>query len=215
MIKMASIYDVYPNELINKAAEKLKEIKEIEPPEWAIFVKTGAHKERPPVELDWWYYRAAAILRSVYRMGPIGVNKLRTKYGGKKRRGHKPSRFKKGSGNIIRKCLQQLEKAGLIKNVEKGVHKGRILTPKGKSFLDKLAGEIAKTKPKPEKIEIPKKAPKKEKKEKPVKEEVKKEVPKEVKKAPKEEAKKAPVKEEVKKEAPKEEAKKAEEKNEN
>jgi ribosomal protein S19E (S16A) len=34
--------------------------------------------------------------------------------------------------------LQQLEKDGLIKYDEKGVHKGRIITPKGKSFLDKM-----------------------------------------------------------------------------
>ena len=146
---MPTIYDVYPNELIEKAAKQLKEMPEIQPPEWATFVKTGVHKERVPADKDWWYARAAAVLRSVYRLGPIGVNKLKTKYGGKQRRGHKPSRFKKGSGNIIRKCLQQLEKAGLIKNIEKGQHKGRKITPKGISFLDKIAGEIAKSKPKP------------------------------------------------------------------
>ena len=131
-----------------KTAEKLKGFEEIKAPEWSLFVKTGPHKERPPMDNDWWFFRAAAILRSVYRLGPIGVNKLRTKYGGKKRRGHQPPTFKKGSGNIIRKCLQQLEKAGLIKNIEKGQHKGRVLTPKGISLLDKTAGEILKTKPK-------------------------------------------------------------------
>ena len=181
---MPTVYDVYPNELIEKTAEQLKKIPEIKAPEWAIFVKTGIHKERPPADSDWWYFRAAAILRTVYRMGPIGVNKLRTKYGGKQRRGHKPSIFQKGSGNIIRKCLQQLEKAGLVKNIEKEKRKGRIITAKGKSFLDKLAGEIAKTKPKPEsakKTEIPKK--KKTAKKKEAKQEPKKAVEQEPKKA--------------------------------
>ena len=98
--------------------------------------------------------RAAAVLRSVYMLGPIGVSKLRTKYGGKKRRGHKMSHFRKGSGNVIRKLLQQLEKAGLIKFVEKGVHKGRIITPKGMSILDKTAISISKSKPKPKRAEI-------------------------------------------------------------
>ena len=146
---MASVYDIYPNELIELAAERLKSVAEIKAPEWAVFAKTGVQKERPPMKTDWWFTRAAAILRSIYVMGPIGVNKLRTKYGGKQRRGHNMPHFKKGSGSVIRKCIQQLEKAGLVKNIEKGKHKGRIITPKGRSFLDKIAGEIAKTKPKP------------------------------------------------------------------
>jgi len=49
----------------------------------------------------------------------------------------KPEKFYKGSGNIIRKILQQLEKAELIKQNEQG-RKGRIVTNKGRSFLDKL-----------------------------------------------------------------------------
>ena len=139
---MPTMYDVDSQELINKAAEELKKIPEIKPPEWAPFVKTGMHKERPPVKNDWWYMRTASVLRTVYRLGPVGVSKLRAKYGGKKNRGHKKEHFFKGSGNILRKSLQQLEKAGFVKFAEKGVHKGRIVTPKGKSFLDRIAVQI-------------------------------------------------------------------------
>jgi len=32
-----------------------------------------------------------------------------------------------------------MEKAGLVKAQEKGVHKGKIITPKGKSLMDKAA----------------------------------------------------------------------------
>ncbi len=146
---MATVFDVDPNQLIEKAAEELKKIPEIQPPEWAKFVKTGAHKERPPMQKDWWYIRTAAILRKLYIYNkPIGVSKLRKKYGGRKNRGHKPERFYPGSGNIIRKVLQQLEKAGFAQQVAKGTHKGRIITPKGKSFLDKLADLIASQKEK-------------------------------------------------------------------
>ena len=132
---MTGIYDQEPNKLISKTAEKLKKIEQIKPPEWVAWVKTGVHKERPPIQKDWWYIRAAAILRSVYKLGPIGVSKLRTKYGGKKNRGMKPEEFRKGSGNIIRKILQQLESAGLIEKGKKGVHKGRIITPRGTKLL--------------------------------------------------------------------------------
>jgi|SRR3989344_935204 len=148
---MATIYDVDASELIKKASHKLKSIEDIKAPSWALFVKTGTSKERPPMDKDWWYMRVASILRKVCVLGPIGVSKLRKKYGGKKNRGHKPEHFYKGSGNIIRKALQQLEKAGLIIQAEKGVHKGKIVTPKGKKFLDTIANEIST--PKKEKVE--------------------------------------------------------------
>ena len=149
---MTTMYDIDSQELILKAAEELKKIPEIKPPVWAPFVKTGMHKERPPMNHDWWYIRTASVLRIIYRLGPIGVSKLRTKYGGKKNRGTKTEHFYKGSGNILRKSLQQLEKAGLVKFAEKGIHKGRIITPKGSSFLDKIATESNKTFSQSEKV---------------------------------------------------------------
>lgn len=141
------IYDVEPNELIEKTAEELKKIEDIKPPLWALFVKTGRNRERPPINQDWWYIRAAAILRSVYKLGPVGVEKLRVKYGGKKGRGHRTEHFYKSSGNILRKILQQLEKSGFVKKAEKGVHKGRIIAPKGISLLEKVASLILKSRP--------------------------------------------------------------------
>ena len=139
---MPTMYDADPSELIEKAAEELKKDANIKPPQWAPFIKTGMSKERPPARSDWWHMRAASVLRTVYRLGPIGVSKLRTKYGGKKNRGHKMERTYKGSGNLLSKILQQLEKGGYIKKAEKGVHKGRVITAKGQSFLDKIATHI-------------------------------------------------------------------------
>ncbi len=141
---MTNILKASPYDLISKAADELKNQKLVQPLPWSTFVKTGAHRERLPDNPEWWYVRAAAILRSVARLGPIGTQKLRTKYGGKKMRGYQPAEFAKGSGSIIRKILQQLESANLIAQASKGVHKGRILTAKGTSFLDKIAINIAK-----------------------------------------------------------------------
>ncbi len=137
---MATVYDVPPDMLIQRVAERLKEIDEIKPPEWAIFVKTGVHKERSPEQEDWWYLRTAAILRKVYINQPVGLERLRTAYGGRKRRGSEPPKFRKGSGSVIRKALQQLEKAELVKKTDKG----RVVTPKGKALLDRIAAEIKK-----------------------------------------------------------------------
>ena len=138
-----SIYDVPQNELIEKVADELKKKSEIKPPVWAPFVKTGVHKERVPAHGDWWYLRAAAVLRSVYKVGPVGVSKLRTKYGGKKSRGVKTEHFYKGSGNILRKALQQLETAGLVTKAS-AEKKGRVVTPKGHALLHRVAIGIAK-----------------------------------------------------------------------
>ena len=66
--------------------------KEFEMPEWAAFVKTSTSKLRPPAE-EWWHLRAASILRQIYLKGLLGVEKLRTKYGSKKDRGAKKSKF--------------------------------------------------------------------------------------------------------------------------
>ena len=135
---MASIYDQNQAELINKASIGLKKTKQVKMPEWALYAKTGAGKERTPDDREWWYIRAASILRKVYIKGPIGVSKLRTNYGCKKNRGVKPEKFYKASGKVIRTILQQLEAEGLIRQVEKGVHKGKVVTPQGRSFLDNL-----------------------------------------------------------------------------
>jgi len=137
-----SIYDVETNKLLEKAAEALKSVEAVKMPSWALFVKTGPGKERVPENNDWWYMRSASMLRKISLKGPIGVSKLRSVYSTKKNRGHKPERVCRASGKITRTILQQLEKAGFVKFAEKNVHKGRIITPKGTSFLDKLCKEV-------------------------------------------------------------------------
>ena len=134
---MAIIYDINPNELIEKAALELKKV--INAPEFSKYVKTGAGRERPPADKEWYYKRVAAVLRSIYIYGPLGVNRLKVKYGNRRNIGMNQERVFNASGKIIRTILQQLEKAELIKQVQKKSYKGRIITGKGKSFLDKLS----------------------------------------------------------------------------
>jgi small subunit ribosomal protein S19e len=142
---MTTVYDVPADHIIRRVAEELKKRKEIVPPAWAAFAKTGVHKEMPPEDPDWWFTRAAAVLRRVYVDGPLGVERMRSFYGGKKNRGSRPNAFRKGSGSILRKSLQQLEAAGLI------IHDktGRKVSPAGMSFLDNLSQEVKVTPPAP------------------------------------------------------------------
>jgi small subunit ribosomal protein S19e len=134
---MVSARDADIKALIDGAAGALKN--EMEMPEWALFVKTGAHKQRAPEQGDWWFVRSASVLRQIYLNGPIGVEKLRSYYGGRRRRGHKPPHFRKGSGKIVMTILMELEKAGYVQKQGKS---GRVITPKGQKFLDSVAKQM-------------------------------------------------------------------------
>lgn len=137
---MPTAREVPAQKLIALTAEQLKKVDEIRPHPAAGFVKSGVCAERPPEQPDFWYLRSAAILRKIYLTGPVGVQRLRTAYGGKRRRGHKPARHKKAGGKFIRLMLQQLEKAGLVTKTEKPA--GRAITPKGQKLLDRLASKV-------------------------------------------------------------------------
>ena len=136
---MAKVYDVPADELILKLTEILK-TEEIPAPNWTVFVKTGAHADKPPQKSDWWYTRCASILRKIYLHGPLSVNDLRTIYGTGKRNMYYGARHHKdASGAIIRNAIHGLEKLGYLEKVEK---KGSVVTRQGMQKLDKLSTEI-------------------------------------------------------------------------
>jgi small subunit ribosomal protein S19e len=150
---MTTVYDIPADQLIRKLAEELKKRPEIKPPAWAAFVKTGVHKEMPPEDPEWWFVRAAAVFRRVYVDGPVGVQRMRSFYGGAKNRGSRPNALRRGSGSVLRKALQQLEAAGFV------IHDktGRKVSPAGRSFLDDIAYAMKITaEPKPEARPAPK-----------------------------------------------------------
>lgn len=138
---MTTVYDVPAKDLIDEVAKKLQKDKSIVQPEESGYLKTGVSKENPPVNKDWWYARCASILRKLYIHNNIGIEHLRAEYGGKRDRGSKPNKARSGSGSIVRRSLQQLEKAGYVTKI-KG--KGRVLTPKGISFLDSASHDVKK-----------------------------------------------------------------------
>jgi len=135
---MANVRIVEPGKYNKLLAEALKKIPEFKKPEWVDFVKTGTNKQRPSSDEDFWHKRAASILRQIYVKGTVGVQRLRTRYGGRKNRGMRPAEFVKGGGKIIRVVLQQSDLVGFTEKV-KGKHSGRQLTKKGKDFLESLA----------------------------------------------------------------------------
>ena len=135
------VYELSPQEYNLKLADALKQLPEMEAPEWSALVKSGSSKERPIDDPDFWYKRAASILKQIYRRNTVGVSRLRTKYGSKKNRGFQPEKFKRAGGKIIRTILQQADAAEfteIVKIKAKEVKNGRQLTPKGKKFLEEI-----------------------------------------------------------------------------
>lgn len=144
---MTTFYDV-PAEALNEAvAERI----DIEAPDWAEFTKTGVSRELPPEQEDFWAVRAASILRTVAEDGPVGVERLRTKYGdakqGSNRYTVRPNRKVEGSGKVVRTILQQLEDAGLVDHAE---GEGRRISGEGRALLDETASDLIEELDRPE-----------------------------------------------------------------
>ena len=142
---MTTFYDIPAEILVPALADRLESNDKISRPEWADFVKTGVHRERPPSQDNWWHLRSAAILRKVGRLGPIGVIHLSQEFGGPKDRGSSPNRAASGSKHIVRSSLQQMEDAGLVAmrlNAAGTVKLGRVLTPEGQKLLDEVAHSV-------------------------------------------------------------------------
>ncbi len=135
---MVSINEVNAQQLIKVVAKKLQE-QSLPKPSYVGLVKSGAGRERVPSQDDFWYVRSAAILRQLYLNGPIGISRLRTYFGNRRRhlRIFKHHHYKAG-GSLITDALNALEKLGYVAKTKKG----RALTPKGRSFLDKAAKEL-------------------------------------------------------------------------
>ncbi|MFC5972232.1 30S ribosomal protein S19e [Halomarina salina] len=144
---MTTFYDVPADDLIEAVAEEL----DLEEPEWAAYSKTGVSRELPPEQEDFWNVRAASILRTIAKDQPVGVERLRSRYGGSKqgstRYRVRPDQKTGSSGKIIRTMLQQLEEAGYVQIAE---GEGRRISGEGRALLDNTASEVLEDLDRPE-----------------------------------------------------------------
>jgi len=139
---MVTLYDVPAEEFVDELAARLEE--HIDEPDWAAFVKSGADREFPPEQAEFWYRRAASVLRTVAMDGPVGVERLTTRYGGPTEGSNRyrvaPIHRADGSGKLIRTILQQLEDADLLEQTQH--QDGRVVSSVGRSLLDETAGDV-------------------------------------------------------------------------
>ena len=140
---MTTVYDVPAEELIEALIDVLSEEDAVEQPEWIAYTKSGADRELPPEQEQFWTRRTASLLRKVAVDGPVGVGALQTEYGGSKQGSNRyqvrPKHSADGSGNVIRTALQQLEEAGYVETAE---GEGRKITPDGQALLDDTAEDV-------------------------------------------------------------------------
>jgi len=122
-----------------KVLSKFLQKMNVKQPDYVSLVKTGKYKELPPCDPNWFLTRVASVARHIYFRNPVGVGALTKIYGGRERRGVKPSHFCTGSGSVARRALQTLE---ALKFVEKSADGGRILTSQGRRHLDRIAAQI-------------------------------------------------------------------------
>lgn len=139
MLKVNSVRDVPADAFIKAYAKHLKRVGKLQVPEWTTISKTASFKETQPEDPDWYYVRAAAILRKVYLQGTVGIGALSRHFSAGQKRGVRPTRHAKPSGHVLRSILQQLEQLDLLKKNPRG---GRSVTPAGQKDADRVAVQI-------------------------------------------------------------------------
>lgn len=143
--KVSTVKDVSAQAFITEYAQYLKKTDKLEIPPWADLVKTGKNRILAPYDNDWLYVRTAALARKIYLRPGLGVGAFKKLYGGSKDNGTRPDHFATASGKVIRYCLKQLEKLGLVESFEKGSSeekKGRFITKMGQIELNSIARQI-------------------------------------------------------------------------
>ena len=144
-----TVFDVPTYKFINELAAFFKEKNIIKLPKYAPLVKTSRANDCEPINPDYFYYKAAAIVRKLYatKSKNVGVGSLRVMFSKKERRGSQPPKTFRAGGKIIREIVIQLKNADYIKNYggkDEETDSGLFLTQKGRSELDKIASGLMK-----------------------------------------------------------------------
>ena len=137
---MITVRDVPAAKFIAEFVKTLKLNENFVVPAWSDIAKTGVHKELAPYDPDWYYIRAAAVIRKIYLRKGTGVGALRKRFGGCFRRGTRPEVHQDASGKIIRSILINLDNLKYTEATGKG---GRQVSRVGQGACDLIAREIA------------------------------------------------------------------------
>ena len=137
--KGATIKDVKTFRWIKVMANHLKQEGKLFVPNCAEFIKTSHGRERAPQNPDWYYMRAAAVLRRIYIRPGVGLGGLAKKFANKKNRGSQPEITTKAAKGPLHWACKSLEG---LKLVGKGKESGRVLTSAGRKRCDTIASNV-------------------------------------------------------------------------
>lgn len=135
---MESAYRVQAAPLLSAIVDTLKANYEITMPKNHDLIKTGSGRVHAPENADWFYHRVAAILRQVMCKGRVSLKGLAYRFGNRKNRGVRPSKFARSSLFVNESAIKELEKIGFIKFQPEG----SILTPAAREVLGELIEKI-------------------------------------------------------------------------
>jgi len=141
----ATVKDVPAQQFVSELAAHFKKSQKLELPEWHDLIKTGAYKQLCPQDPDWYYIRAAAVVRKIYLRGGIGIGAFSKIYGGSVNNGSAPAHHAKAARGLHRHILQQLQNISLVN--KKKEKKGRYITKEGQRELDTIAAQIVAKRP--------------------------------------------------------------------
>ncbi|MES1911179.1 MAG: hypothetical protein MHM6MM_003658 [Cercozoa sp. M6MM] len=127
---------------VEALAKHLKSTAKITPPAYVDLIKTGTHREMPPIDPDWFYTRAAAIARRIYVRKDAGVGTLAKVFGDVKRNGVRRNHHRDAARGLIRNILKQLETADIVCKTRSGV---RRVSKNGQRELDTIAAQVPST----------------------------------------------------------------------
>jgi len=136
MSAACTVKDVSAHDFVRAYAVHLKRTGKMELPSYVDLIKTGPHKEMPPLDPDWYYIRAAAVARHVYVRQGVGVGAFRRIFGSPKNNGVGRHHKTKAAGGHIRLILRQLEAMRIVEKCSGG---GRRITSNGQRDLDRIA----------------------------------------------------------------------------
>ena len=141
----ATVKDVPAQQFVSELAAHFKKSQKLELPDWHDLIKTGTYKQLCPQDPDWYYIRAAAVVRKIYLRGGIGVGAFSKLYGGSVNNGAAPSHHGVAARGLHRHILQQLQNISLVN--KKKDKKGRYITKEGQRELDTIAAQIVAKRP--------------------------------------------------------------------
>lgn len=135
---MDAVFQVQPVPLVKAIAEALKQNDQVELPKNHDLIKSGHGRQYSPEDADWFYVRMASIVRQTMCKGKVSLKGLAFRYGNRKNRGVRPTKFAMSSNFVNGSAIDQLKKIGWINYAQKD----NILTEKAKIVLKEIIEKI-------------------------------------------------------------------------